>query len=80
MAVAVALGPRGRAADPVGADIAAAEAELRDRVAERVREAGADAADVDIARDIKAATVEGQRSFVEAILTATAAGRPRIAV
>jgi len=60
--------------------IAAAEAELRDRVAERVREAGADAADVDIARDIKAATVEGQRSFVEAILTATAAGRPRIAV
>ena len=62
------------------AAIAAAEAELRARVAERVREAGADAADIDIAHDVKAATVEGQRSFVEAILTATAAGRPRIAV
>ena len=41
--------------------------------------AGTDAAEITVDRDIKSATVEGQRTFIEAILVATAAGRPRIA-
>lgn len=57
----------------------AAEAEIGSLVRLRATEAGADDANVDIARDIRAATIEGQRTFIEAILTATAAGRPRIA-
>ena len=56
-----------------------AEAEIRALAAVRAREAGAEEATIEVARDIRAATVEGQRTFIEAILTATAAGRPRIA-
>lgn len=56
-----------------------AETEIRAAAAERAREAGAADANVDLLRDIRTATVEGQRTFIEAILTATAAGRPRIA-
>jgi N-methylhydantoinase A/oxoprolinase/acetone carboxylase beta subunit len=56
-----------------------AEAEISAKVAERARAAGAAEATIEIARDIRAATIEGQRTFIEAILTATAAGRPRIA-
>ena len=37
------------------------------------------AAEAAIARELKAATVEGQRTFIEAILVATASGRPRVA-
>jgi N-methylhydantoinase A/oxoprolinase/acetone carboxylase beta subunit len=61
------------------AALAAAEAGVRAAVAERAEAAGADTADVEIERDIKTATVEGQRSFIEARIVATAAGRPRIA-
>ncbi len=56
-----------------------AEAEIRALAAARAKEAGAEEANIEIARDIRAATVESQRTFIEAILTATAAGRPRIA-
>ncbi|MBX3573457.1 MAG: hydantoinase/oxoprolinase family protein [Mesorhizobium sp.] len=56
-----------------------AEAEIRTLAAARAKEAGAEEANIDVLRDIRAATVEGQRTFIEAILTATAAGRPRIA-
>ena len=56
-----------------------AEAVIRALAAVRAKEAGAEEATIEIARDIRAATVEGQRTFIEAILTATAAGRPRIA-
>ncbi|MCR5857706.1 hydantoinase/oxoprolinase family protein [Mesorhizobium sp. J428] len=56
-----------------------AETEIRAVAAERAREAGAADANVELLRDIRTATVEGQRTFIEAILTATAAGRPRIA-
>ncbi len=59
--------------------VAAATAEIRRRVADRAREAGAGEAEIEIASDVRAATVEGQRSFIEATLMATAAGRPRIA-
>jgi len=59
--------------------MAAAEAAVRSIVAERATGAGADSAEITLAREVKAATVEGQRSFIEAIVTATATGRPRLA-
>ncbi|WP_315919148.1 hydantoinase/oxoprolinase family protein [Mesorhizobium sp. SP-1A] len=60
--------------------LAAAEADIRAIVVERARSAGTDEAEIDIARDIRASTVEGQRMFIEAHIVATASGRPRIAV
>ncbi|MBX3530601.1 MAG: hydantoinase/oxoprolinase family protein [Rhizobiaceae bacterium] len=57
----------------------AARAEAVRLVRERAAEAGADDPQVEIAEEISAATVEGQRSFVEARVVATAFGRPRIA-
>ncbi|HTV70003.1 MAG TPA: hydantoinase/oxoprolinase family protein [Rhizobiaceae bacterium] len=42
--------------------------------------AGTDTAEVEVTRDIRAATVESQRTFIEAVIAATASGRPRIAV
>lgn len=62
------------------AAMAAAEAAIATLAGERAREAGAQDAQVTIEREIKAATVEGSRSFIEALLTATASGRPRVAV
>jgi N-methylhydantoinase A/oxoprolinase/acetone carboxylase beta subunit len=62
------------------AAMAAAEAAIATLAGERAREAGAQDAQVTIERDVKAATVEGSRSFIEALLTATASGRPRVAV
>ncbi len=56
-----------------------AEAEIRTLAAARAKEAGAEEANIELVRDVRAATVEGQRTFIEAILIATAAGRPRIA-
>jgi N-methylhydantoinase A/oxoprolinase/acetone carboxylase beta subunit len=58
----------------------AAERHVRARAAERAVEAGTDTAEVAATRDIRTATVEGQRSFVEAHVVAVASGRPRIAV
>ncbi len=61
------------------AAIEAAETEVR-RLAEiRASVAGADEIEVEVARELKTATVEGQRSFIEGRIVATAAGRPRIA-
>ena len=60
--------------------MAAAEAEVRAIVAVRASDAGADAAEVEIATEINVSTVEGQRMFIEAHIVAIAAGRPRIAV
>lgn len=59
--------------------MAAAEAEVRAIAAARATDAGTDGADIEIAADIRAATIEGQRTFIEATVIATAAGRPRIA-
>lgn len=61
------------------AAMAAAEAAIVRLAAERAEAAGAQDAQVTIEREVKAATVEGSRSFVEALLTATASGRPRVA-
>ena len=46
---------------------------------ERAEAAGAEEARTALEHDIRAATVEGQRKFIEAIVTAIASGRPRIA-
>ena len=62
-----------------GKALDAAEAGVRAAVAERARAAGTDTAEIEVDREIKAATVEGQRSFIEARIVAVAAGRPRIA-
>lgn len=47
-----------------------------DAAAERAAAAGAVEVRVQVGRDVRAATVEGQRTFLEAIITGTAAGRP----
>ena len=54
--------------------------DVRATVAERALAAGTDTAEIEVERDIRTATVEGQRSFIEARIVAVAAGRPRIAV
>jgi N-methylhydantoinase A/oxoprolinase/acetone carboxylase beta subunit len=59
--------------------IEAAETEIARLALARAAEAGAAEAEVTLTRDVKAATVEGQRSFIEAQLVATAGGRPRVA-
>jgi N-methylhydantoinase A/oxoprolinase/acetone carboxylase beta subunit len=59
--------------------MAAAESEIRAVAAIKATDAGAEDAEIEVARDIRSATVEGQRTFIEADLIATAAGRPRIA-
>ncbi|MCO5156075.1 MAG: hydantoinase/oxoprolinase family protein [Aquamicrobium sp.] len=68
------------------ADFASEEAALdeaerlaRAAAATRAAEAGADTVEVAVARDIRAADIDGERAFVEAIVTASASGRPRIA-
>jgi N-methylhydantoinase A/oxoprolinase/acetone carboxylase beta subunit len=59
--------------------LAEAERVARHAIVGKAREAGASDAEISIVRDFTTATVEGQRSFIEAIVTATASGRPRIA-
>ncbi|TPJ38235.1 hydantoinase/oxoprolinase family protein [Mesorhizobium sp. B2-6-5] len=59
--------------------MAAAEAHIRALAAGLAERAGTDQARIEIARDIRVATIEGERSFVEAIVVATATGRPRVA-
>lgn len=56
-----------------------AEAVLSRQAGQLALEAGTDEAQIDIVRNISAATVEDQRKFIEAVLVATASGRPRIA-
>lgn len=59
--------------------IAFAESTLRNQVQRLALEAGTDEPHITIIRNISAATVEDQRKFIEAVLIATASGRPRIA-
>ncbi|TPN57385.1 MULTISPECIES: hydantoinase/oxoprolinase family protein [unclassified Mesorhizobium] len=59
--------------------MAAAEAHIFALAAGLAERAGTDQARIEIARDIRVATIEGERTFVEAIVVATATGRPRIA-
>ncbi|MDF1598779.1 hydantoinase/oxoprolinase family protein [Mesorhizobium sp. YIM 152430] len=55
-----------------------ARAHLHDLAREAARRAGSDDVEVDVATDLRTATIEGQRSFIEASLRAVATGRPRI--
>jgi N-methylhydantoinase A/oxoprolinase/acetone carboxylase beta subunit len=57
-----------------------AEVDVRAIVSDRALAAGTDTAEIEITRDFRTATVEGQRTFVEAHVVAVATGRPRIAV
>ena len=59
--------------------IAYAEEHLRELVLRKAGAAGTDSAQVELFPDIKSATIEGQRMFIEARLTVVAIGRPRIA-
>ena len=56
----------------------AAEQAMRQLVIERARLAGADSVDVAIRRDVRTATIEDRRMFIDADVVATAIGRPRI--
>ncbi len=59
--------------------IAALERTLGDAARAAAERAGAQGIHLDFSHDIKRATVEGRDVFVEAMITATASGRPRIA-
>jgi N-methylhydantoinase A/oxoprolinase/acetone carboxylase beta subunit len=59
--------------------IAFAELTLEYQIGQLALEAGTDEAQISITRDVSAATVEDQRKFIEAVVIATASGRPRIA-
>ncbi len=58
--------------------IAFAESTLKDQVQRLALEAGTDEPHITIIRNISAAMVEDQRKFIEAVMIATASGRPRI--
>jgi hypothetical protein len=55
------------------------EAALVAEATARARQAGAEELRVGVTRDIREAEVEGRRMFIEATVTATASGRPRVA-
>ncbi len=57
-----------------------AESKLRISVTKLADVAGADAPEISFKREIRVATIEGQRMFVEATVVASASGRPRISV
>ncbi len=61
------------------AALAALEAALIAEATDRAREAGAADVTVSVTREIREAEVEGRAMFIEATLSATASGRPRIA-
>jgi hypothetical protein len=61
------------------AALQAMEAALVAEVTARALVAGAAEARVTVARDVREAMVEGRAMFVEATVTATASGRPRVA-
>ncbi|MGX7875477.1 hydantoinase/oxoprolinase N-terminal domain-containing protein [Mesorhizobium sp. ORM6] len=59
--------------------MAAADAHVRVLAERLAKRAGTDQARIETERQVKVATIEGERSFVEAVIVATATGRPRIA-
>lgn len=61
------------------AALIAMEAALTVEATTRARAAGAEDVHITTTRDVREATVEGRAMFIEATLTATASGRPRVA-
>ena len=59
--------------------LAAMEAVVVAEASERARAAGAEDVRVVVTRDIREAEVEGRPMFIEAMVTAVASGRPRVA-
>jgi N-methylhydantoinase A/oxoprolinase/acetone carboxylase beta subunit len=59
--------------------LAAMEAHLTAEAIGRARASGAEDLRLTLTRDIRAAEVEGRSMFLEAVLTVTASGRPRVA-
>ncbi len=59
--------------------LAVMEAHLRTEAAARAQGAGAQDLTVSVVRDVREAEVEGQKMFIEATVTVTASGRPRVA-
>jgi hypothetical protein len=57
-----------------------AEREASALAVERAKAAGTDLPTVSLRRDTDTAPIEGGRMFIEARITATASGRPRIAM
>ena len=57
----------------------AAEAHIRAAAEALAERAGTDHARIEITRDIRVATIQDERTFVEAFVVATATGRPRVA-
>ncbi len=76
----VAVGDTVRDFSDEAAAIEHAEVDVRAIVSGRAVDAGTDTAEIEVTRDLRTATVEGQRTFVEAHVVAVATGRPRIAV
>ncbi len=64
--------------DPEAA-MAATEAALTLEAVRRAKHAGAEDLRITTARDLRSASVEGQPMFVEATISVTASGRPRVA-
>jgi len=61
------------------AALAALEAALVAEATVRAQQAGAEEVQVRVTRDLREAEVEGRAMFIEATVTATASGRPRVA-
>ena len=59
--------------------MAVAEIHIRRLSVDLAERAGADQPRIEIVNEIDVAEIEGERSFIEARLLATATGRPRIA-
>ena len=66
-------------ADPAAA-LACLESALRSEVSEAALKAGAEDLQITVEKDIKTARAEAREIFVEAVMTAEASGRPRIAI
>lgn len=64
--------------DDEAAAFEAAERAVRELVAERSRLAGADSVEIAVKRDVRTAMIEDRRMFIDADVTASAVGRPRI--
>lgn len=61
------------------AALAALEAALVDEARARAQAAGAEEVQLRVTRDVREAEVEGRAMFIEATVTVTASGRPRVA-
>lgn len=59
--------------------LASVEAALTQEASDRAARAGAADVHITVARDIREAQIEGRQMFVEARITVTASGRPRVA-